>query len=306
MARKNLLAGLAQGDRPPAPPDGAPPSRRGTGAIGAVGRSIADLKANAVVEIPADMVDTAGLEDRLGADEDQARLIASIREYGQQVPVLVRHSPNTEGRYEVVYGRRRVAAVKALGGKVRAMVRDMPDRDLIVAQGQENAARKDLTFIEKVNFARQMRDMRFDRKVICDALHIDKTQISRMLTVADGVPEPLLRAIGPAPGIGRDRWVALARALPGQERAALAATEGIAASDARFEAAWTATRPRREREPETERERIGWVTVRRSARATSMTFPRAEDPFADWLAGRLEDLRAEWAQSDPELNRKEK
>ena len=303
MARKNLLAGLSsdpQADRP------APPPRRPTGAVGAVGRSIADLKANAVVEIPADMVDTAGVEDRLGADEDQARLIESIREYGQQVPVLVRHSPNYEGRYEVVYGRRRVAAVKVLGGKVRAMVRDMPDRDLIVAQGQENAARKDLTFIEKVNFARHMRDMRFDRKVICDALHIDKTQISRMLTVADAVPDSLMRAIGAAPGIGRDRWVAFSRALPGHEHDAMAAVDGLESSDARFEAAWRTTRPPRTREPEPERERVGWVTVRRTARATNMTFPRGEDPFADWLAGRLDDLRTEWAQSDPELNRKEK
>ena len=302
MARKNLLADLVTGQSDKLP---APPVRRPTGAVGAVGRSIADLKANAVIEIPADMIDAAGIEDRLGEDEDQARLVASIREYGQQVPVLVRHSPNYEGRYEVVYGRRRVAAVRTLGGKVRAMVRDLPDRDLIVAQGQENAARKDLTFIEKVNFARRMRDLRFDRKVICDALHIDKTQISRMLTVADAVPDLLMRAIGPAPGIGRDRWVAFARALPGREDAALTAVEDVGTSDARFEAAWAATRLPRRREPEPEHERVGWVTVRRTGRATSMTFPRGEDPFADWLAGRLDDLRAEWAQSAPELNRKE-
>jgi ParB family chromosome partitioning protein len=338
MARKGLLEGLmpgraadgaAGGDPAPArPADAAPDAwtgarpdarpdarvaapagagRRGTGAIGAVGRSFEQMRANAVREVPADMIDGAGLPDRIGPDDDLARLAASIREYGQQVPVLLRHSPNAEGRYDVVYGRRRVAALRALGRPVRAMIRDLPDRDLIVAQGQENAARRDLSFVEKARFAHRMAAMGFERKVICDALHVDKTQVSKMIQVADGVPDALIRAIGPAPATGRDRWVALARALPGREAAALAAAEGATEgatggavdSDRRFAAALAAATeraraPAPSAAPSAARS-AAWGRARRGTRGTTIQVSRKSDAFAEWLLARMDGLHAEWA-----------
>ena len=96
------------------------------------------------------------------------------------------------------------------------MVRNLNDHDLVIAQGQENSARKDLSFIEKANFAAQMQQGGYDRKVICDALSIDKTVISRMLSIIDALPAGLIRAIGAAPGAGRDRWLALADKAQGQ------------------------------------------------------------------------------------------
>ena len=299
MARKNLLAGLT-GAAPEAKSAAPPLPRRRTGAVGAVGQSIADLRASAVVEIPADMIDHGGLRDRLGEEEDTHRaLVDSIREYGQQVPVLVRHSPNEEGRYEAIYGRRRIAALRELGLPVRAMLRDLPDRELIVLQGQENAARRDLTFIEKVNFARQMREMGFERKVICDALHIDKTVISRMLVVADAVPPALIEAIGPAPSVGRNRWHDLARRLaetPPDDptlagwRRKLGLIEG---SDARFEAVMAATAEPRPPSPGprplrgasgasigTAREGRDGVTIRITA----------ADGFDRWLVDNMEGI----------------
>ena len=297
MARKNLLGDIGEGPQPsPAP------RRRTGGAIGAVGRSIADLKANAVVEIDPRMIDHAGIRDRLEDPDGEgaaahAALMESLAEYGQQVPVLVRHSPNVEGRYEVIYGRRRVAALADLGRPIRAMIRDMPDRDLIVVQGQENAARRDLTFVEKVNFARRMRDMDFERKVICDALQIDKTVISRMLAVADAVPEELIAAIGPAPGIGRDRWVALARLIaPERIAGAVRAAEAATGSDARFEAALAAVRPRRE-PPTPPRWRLA-----RGKAGPAIRFAPEQSGFADWVHENLDSLHADWSagQGDPE------
>ena len=132
------------------------------------------------------MIDNAGLDDRLDEDPQGTEgLMASIREYGQQVPVLLRQSSRSEGRYDVVFGRRRVAAMRRLGMPVKAMARSLNDRKLVVAQGQENSARKDLSFIEKANFARQMVAAGYDRKLVCDALSIDKTVISRMLSVIE-------------------------------------------------------------------------------------------------------------------------
>ncbi len=296
MARKNLLTGLTA-VKPTAaatPGQGAQTPRRTGGAIGAVGESFAQMRANAVIDVPADLIDAAGVDDRLGDDPDQAALVESIREYGQQVPVLLRHSPNVEGRYDVVYGRRRVAALRALKRPVRAMVRDLPDRDLIVAQGQENTARKNLSFIELANFARQMRDMGFDRKVIQDALHLHEAVVSKMLTVADKVPEALIRAIGPAPGTGRDRWVAFSRALAGHEDAALTATADIPDSDARFEAALAATRTAAA--PPKTATRAPWGSVKRGTRGTTISVDRDKDAFADWLVARMDALHADWMQ----------
>lgn len=225
MARKNILQGLLNPDPLPATPaatggDATPPApatphvapRSTKGAIGAVSRSIADLKARSVIEIDPFMIDAGGLQDRLESDaEEDAELARSIAEYGQQVPVLVRPHPDKDGRYQIVYGRRRVLAMRDLNLPVKALVRELDDTQLILAQGQENTARRDLSFIEKVNFARQMEDAGYSRKVICDALSIDKTLISRMLSISDRVPTSILTAFGSLHGVGRDRWLEFAQ-----------------------------------------------------------------------------------------------
>lgn len=210
MGRKDLLKNLMSAE---VETKSAKPARvrRAGGAIGAVSQSIAELKARSIEDIDPALIDAGGLHDRLERNEtDHNALVASIRDYGQQVPVLVRPHPDDDSRFEVVYGRRRVAALRELGLPVKAMIRDLDDRQAILAQGQENSARRDLSFIEKVNFARQMRDAGYDRKVICDALDIDKTLVSRMLSIADRTPLAVIEAIGAAPSIGRDRWSALA------------------------------------------------------------------------------------------------
>ena len=63
MARKDLLKGLMSGD-PPAREDAAPLPRYARGAIGAVSRSIADLKSRSLTEVPAAAIDDAGIRDQ--------------------------------------------------------------------------------------------------------------------------------------------------------------------------------------------------------------------------------------------------
>lgn len=306
MARKNLLQGLM--DAPPAPASEPAETRvdvtrprYSSGAIGAVSQSISDLKSRAVQEIDPRMIDTGGLRDRLDEDSGLEELIASIREYGQQVPVLLRPNPNDPERYQVVYGRRRVAALRQMQQPVKALIRILDDRELIVAQGQENSARRDLSFIERVNFARQMRDMGYERKVICDALHVDKTLISRMISVADRIPEGLIVAIGAAPGIGRDRWMKLADMLrPDHQEQAISAAIGDN-SDARFEAVMTALTP--VRTPSTPPQ-VSPITgaggtplgqVKRSRGKAVLTLEtRHSAGFEDWLIEHLEELHTRW------------
>jgi ParB family chromosome partitioning protein len=151
----------------------------------------------------------------LSRDEDDrfTALVESIRWHGQQVPVLVRPCPDKPGRYQVAYGHRRVRAAKVLGQKVRALIRDLSDAELVVAQGKENSERKDLSFIERAVFARHLEERGFDRSTIIAALSVDKAEAARFLSVAHAVPAELVLAIGPAPKAGRPRWLALAQLL---------------------------------------------------------------------------------------------
>ncbi|MER5173091.1 plasmid partitioning protein RepB [Thioclava kandeliae] len=298
MARKNLLEGLM---KPAAAAQPAAP-RRQTGAIGAVSQSLADLKTRAMVEVPAEMIDDAGLKDRLDRDDaGLAELMDSIRDYGQQVPVMLRHSPTVEGRYEIVYGRRRVAALRALQLPIKAMLRDLDDRSLVVAQGQENAARKDLSFIEKANFARQMVDAGFDRKVICDALHVDKTVVSRMLNVTNSIPQELIEAIGAAPSAGRDRWVALAKRLGETPVASVVALARGETSDLRFQALFDAlAKPKVAKSPERLTTPDGDLLAEISLRAGRPVLNLHDKEFGDWLTRHLHEIHRDYLKSHGE------
>ena len=315
MARKNLLEGLisAQGSgnaNAPSPaaaplsafsPSTAP--RMNKGAIGAVGQSIAELKSRAVFEVAPELIDNAGLEDRIGGEDDGISALAeSMAEYGQQVPVLLRKSPAHEGRYEVVYGRRRVAALKQAGLPVKAILRELNDRDLMIAQGQENALRKDLSFIERANFARQMRDAGFERKVICDALAVDKTVISRMLSVADALPTGLLHAIGAAPSVGRDRWLELVERIRDRDIDAVINAVSGETSDQRFEAIFRKLAPRRPARPKEAApeailgagHRIIGEFSRKDGALTLSFNPQDSAGFDEWLLANLAELHQEF------------
>ncbi len=250
MARKDLLKDLMG----PAPerPEGEAASRASLdtarprsnkGAIGAVSRSIADLKARSIVEIDPFEIDAGGVKDRLEHDEPTTPgCMESLRDYGQQVPVLVRPHPEKEGRFQIVYGRRRVLALRDLGQPVRALVRDLDDRALVVAQGQENTARRDLSFIEKANFARQMAEAGYDAQDhLRRAVDRQDGASAGCLRSPTALPVALIEEIGAAPSVGRDRWLHLAdiyeASSPDVEDAlTILNVSGAESSDARFEA----------------------------------------------------------------------
>lgn len=305
MARKDLLKGLMEGSKAP-----APPPRYAKGAVGAVSKSIADLQNRAILELDPFAIDSGGLEDRLEHDAaDHAALMASLKDHGQQVPVLVRPKPDAPDRYEVVYGRRRLLALRDLGMPVKAMVRELDDEALIIAQGQENNARKDLSFIEKANFARQMVEAGYTRKIVCEALMIDKTVISRMLQVFETVPLDLVRMIGSAHGIGRDRWAALSRLWPEAESDLETARMVIGAaskegSDARFEAVFDWLSGRKAKSVPAGSEQIYGAggeplgSVRRTARAVDIQLrTKGSDGFETWLIAQLPEIHRTWKNS---------
>jgi ParB family chromosome partitioning protein len=102
---------------------------------------------------------------------------------------------------------------------VRAIVRDMTNVQLVIAQGKENLERRDLTFIERALFAKALEDEGFDRATVMAALAVHKAELTRFIAVARAIPLEVIQAIGPAPRAGRPRWMALARLLDGKNAA---------------------------------------------------------------------------------------
>ena len=316
MARKGILS-TGSAPKPAAAEAPALPARRG--AVGALQSSLSKLQENAVQDIDASLIDDAGFEDRLGTDgAAQAQLRESLQTYGQQVPVLLRPHPERPGRYEIVYGRRRLRALRDLGLPVRAMVRQLDDHALVMAQGQENTSRQDLSFIEKASFAAQLQHAGYERATIAAALSVDLPMLSRLLKVGTAFELPFLREIGSAPGIGRDRWLALAKLFEDDaaHSRALNYMRGPdfvrLASDARFDAVFERAARKLDRKPAaTARSRavrtadgIALAEIRANARGVTLTIPsRGADGFDRWLdanaEGLITELHERWTSRRP-------
>lgn len=94
--------------------------------------------------VPLDLIDRPAKISREIIDPERVRELAeSIRENGLLQPVLLRRA---NGRFEMVAGDRRFLAHKLIGLKeIKAVVRDLDDRDTIVLRGIENLQRVNLT-----------------------------------------------------------------------------------------------------------------------------------------------------------------
>jgi ParB family transcriptional regulator, chromosome partitioning protein len=228
----------------PAPVASRAPSLSG------MAKSLQAAAAASIREIETRLIDDSAFKDRIDPDaEEILELADSIRAQGQLIPILV--SPLPSGRFRIVYGRRRLAALRHLGLPAKALVRDLDEDQAIIAQGQENTYRKDLSWIEKATFAKQLLEAGKSDELVCDALNIDQkarkageklTGLSRMRQVAARFAPDLIDAIGAAPKVGRDRWYEASQTLekkgfpPGNQsiltaEVAAAAAQGMASDD---------------------------------------------------------------------------
>jgi ParB family chromosome partitioning protein len=168
-----------------------------------------------IVELDPALIDASPVKDRFD-DQDAASFDAlkeSIQLRGQEVPILVRQNEARPGYYQVAYGHRRVRAARELGIPVKAIVRPISDEELAIAQGLENSAREDLTFIERAVFAMRLEDLGHSRAIVQQALTVDRAEASKLVSVARSVPIEIIEAIGRAPKVGRGRWQSLAEAV---------------------------------------------------------------------------------------------
>lgn len=268
-----------------------------------------------IVELNPSLVDGSFVSDRLEIDSTQlSELVGQIRESGQLVPILVRPNPANQERYQVAFGHRRLAAAKIIGIKVRAIVRDLTDEQLVINQGQENNARTNLSFIERALFAERLEIKGFARDVIMSALAVDKAAVSKMLSVVKLISSEVIELIGAAPEIGRRRWMEFGDLI------SIGDTQGLIQvlsadnmrsldSNQRFQKAFEYLATAKSSSPTNVNARAqvnNWVSkdgslnlsmnLRAKKVAIELTNRNAND-FADWLTGRMDTLYDEFSQS---------
>jgi ParB family chromosome partitioning protein len=265
-----------------------------------------------IVELDTALIDASPFADRLSAgathDDSFAELSASLKADGQQIPVLVRPHPKVNGRYQAAYGHRRIRALGELGMAVKAQVRELDDAALMLAQGKENAERRDLSFIEKALFAQTLSEAGFTRPQVQAALAVHKAELTRLFQVAEAIPVAVARAIGPAPKVGRPRWMALGELLKRAENRAKAGDEIVsqrfleAATDQRFLLIWQRlSQPAKHTSLPKASSRLTLDDGRVVAHFTGgmrpeIAFEPGEILFAEWLAENLAKLHAQYVE----------
>lgn len=279
------------------------------------------VDAHHVWELDPAEIDDDRLSDRLDP-ADVADLRASIAANGQTVPILVRRHPDQANRYLLVYGRRRLEAIRGLDQptRIRALIASLDDSAALRAQVSENTARRDLSYIERALFAQELLDAGFGTQAqVAEVLNATRSAVSMALSVARAVGTDLARAIGPAHGIGRPRWEAVVKDLAetGAERAQLAdvaqqarrkadnSAKGTDPSSAAFEAVARAlkkTIASPPRTPSTPLRLAGQPvgSLRKTPRGLRLDLTDLDEAFAEWLAANaqdvLEEIHARWQE----------
>ncbi len=297
------------------------PGRVGAGVIGATQRSLNDLieqrdrlqaivESGGNVELSPNVIEPSPFPDRLADDTDKEfeEFKRSFKETGQKVPIQVRRHPEKEGVYQVVYGHRRWRAAKELGIALKAVVVELDDSELVVAQGIENGQRQDLTWIERALFVATMDDAGIRTKDIRAALSIDDAELAKMRSVCRVVPRDIIRSIGRAPSVGRPRWLELAAAVAAQGaekklRETLSADKVMAmASDARFRRVLASLK---EASPETKNltklygpggQELGTIVVAKGVVRIALPTSSGAD-FAEFLERELPSLVEEYVST---------
>ncbi len=274
-----------------------------------------------IVDLDSNLILPSPIPDRFNSaysDEALTQIAESMRERGQIVPGMVRPS-GSSGSFQIVYGRRRLAAAKLLGIKFKAVIRELTDEQAVILQGEENAERADLSFIEKCAFALAQEKAGFRRDVICASLTTTKSHISEMIKIASAIPPDVLEAIGPAPTIGRGRWLEFAECIERDDalqRVREICTKKTALelkSEERFNLAFKAfggSKPIT-KNPSTHVHSRAWsssngrLTFTAKTAAKGLTFTLANydaEKFGDWFLGNADRLYADFLNTDPDSN----
>jgi ParB/RepB/Spo0J family partition protein len=114
-------------------------------------------------------------------------LTASIRKHGLLQPIKVRP---VNGGYELVYGHRRLAAMKVLGWtESEAIVEGISDDDSLIQAIVENLQRQDLVVLDEAKSYKLLRDRGYTIKQIAETVNKSQGQITNRLSILRLPPE---------------------------------------------------------------------------------------------------------------------
>jgi ParB/RepB/Spo0J family partition protein len=136
-----------------------------------------------------------------------ANEVASFLSHGQMVPVLARFLVrDLRHSYELVYGARRLFVAQHLNLPLLLEVREMSDRDAVVAMDIENRLRRTVSAYERGrSYTTWLRSGLFSTQdELAGALEISPAQVSRLIRVGQ-MPTVLVGAF-PNPTVIREKW----------------------------------------------------------------------------------------------------
>jgi ParB family transcriptional regulator, chromosome partitioning protein len=180
------------------------------------------------------------LHDRLEHEitEETCRAeMESFREHGQLVPALGRRLCG-DPKYEVelIYGARRLFVAQRLNKPLLVQLRELSDRDGIIAMDIENRLREDISPYERgLSYARWLRIGYFkSQDDIAVALGLSSSQVSRLLRLAR-LPAVVVQAFRSATDICENWGLDLMDALedPAKRSATIRAARALSMSPRR-------------------------------------------------------------------------
>ena len=151
--------------------------------------SIDDLEKTIVENTPNEEVEEIDLSELRGNpyqprkvfDEEKLNELSnSIKEYGVIEPIIVKKS--IKG-YEIVAGERRTLAAKRAGlKKIKAIVKDFSDEDMMSIALLENIQREDLNVIEEANAYKQMiKTLKITQDELADKVGKSRSHVTNIL-----------------------------------------------------------------------------------------------------------------------------
>lgn len=298
---------------------------------------------NTIREIDPDLIDDSSIADRLelfttvksdtnpkqsglkAEDElDQGsleRLVDSIRTHGQKVPILLRQKQDSSGRYEIVYGRRRLAAIRFIRAnpaegsetgeqnlsilaniavKADGQTDEEFDREALETQALENAARKDLSIYEQARFAKAIVATGRTKTEVAAIMNMGATNLSNLLKITRLIPDKIGDSIGAAPKCGRPKWEALANALDANTISAakaeklLSDCEDKLSSDERLELLLSHVKAKKKTKQEKPniRKVSSVATVAKAKDGLTLTIKDTQQTkgFSDWLNDNMDEM----------------
>lgn len=234
--------------------------------------------------------------------------LESFKKHGQLIPVIGRTCRDDESiDYELICGARRLFVARYLNAKLLVDVRELSDKDAIIAMDIENRVRKDVSPYERgLSYTRSLRANHFkSQEELARALRVSASQVSRLVKIAR-LPSVIVSAFANPLDI-REGWgIELIDAWENPEM------KGVLASRARALSMWSpkpsasetfaqlmASGPHRRPSPPQRRNEVILDTKRRplfrirtQQRAVCIVLPKhaATPPVMDGIRQALSDI----------------